>query len=109
MLIVNQFLDSNDGQESGPWQVACWIGIVLTLIDFALYTTYFGYVYCRAGLSNYGWGTFLILSWPALFLALCAFEPFLHILTSGLNPSDTQDTCWIYNPNDPYAILIESA
>ena len=60
----------------------CWVGIVLAFIDFGLYATGFIWVYYRAGMNNYGWGTFLILSWPVLFLGLCAFEPFLHMITS---------------------------
>ena len=81
--------------------------MTLTISDFIIYSFSFIYVYYKAGMNNYGWSTFFILSFPVLFFGLCAFEPFLHQLTAKFNPKDDRDTCYVYNPNDPYAIIIE--
>ena len=112
---INQFVISNSLASEGNYadsssiiDIACWVGIILTILDLIIYTTGFIYVYYRAGMANYGWGTFLILSFPILFLGLSAIEPILHAFTALYYPNPESDRCYVYNPNDPFAIVIES-
>ena len=112
---LNQFVISHsqahesDSAHSKPYvDLACWVGIILTILDLIIYTTGFIYVYYRAGMANYGWGTFIILSFPILFLGLSAVEPLLYAFVAFSDPTPKSDQCYVYNPNDPFAIVIES-